>query len=262
MSNNFKLSQEDIEDAESTVHGIENVIQEIERCKQFKVGDYLIGRKVTIDIDNHLKVTNKVVKSPSYNTVEKFLVVYVSTNGIPFYKQLDINGRAMGYMTCCICGEGASLGIDNTSPWYMELDPDYADAIILDNKADFNPSEQKRHKANLYKDITKYNKANKINTYDDVELEKFLHSLKSGDIMYRSVKTFYTVQNVEYMSLGQARTKYPGVLGISPRHHKTTFVHVIDSKGKAKMLYSRSHEIMCTNLYKQKPRSYRELSDK
>jgi hypothetical protein len=259
-ANNFKLDPDDIEEAEETLRDIDFFISEIERCRQFKVGDYLIARYVNRSDDDGSFKLGKIVKSSSYSTPEKFVVVHTSSTGIPFYKQLDVNGKVTGIMYCCIYND-SDINFDS-SGWYMELDPDYADAIILDSKEGFNPSAQKKQKVLLYKEITKYNKDNKVNTYDDVELEKFLHTLKPGDIIYRSAKTFYTVQNTEYITHIQAKHKFNFSVRFASHQTKITVVHVVDSKGNEKILCCRDARLTCTNLYKQKPRSYRELSDK
>jgi hypothetical protein len=262
MSNSkFKLDRSELDFAEKTLMGIHKMLEEIDRCKQFKVGDYLIGRRV--DYNGKFSV---VVQSSAYKTPEKFVVVYVNKDGIPFYKKLDVYGKEIGILTCCLVSQQLSVTRDvkfEGSEYYMELDPDYADAIILDSKDTFNPSLQRRQKVELYREITKYNKECKINTKDKVALEKFFKTLKNGDILYKSPQTFYTVQNTESMNRKQAQQKYGYKFDVDSVHHATklTLVHVVDSKGKAKILSSALWEMQFSNLYNKKPRAYKELKD-
>ena len=263
MTNDFKLSPEEILHAEQELLGLRHVLTEIERCKQFKVGDYLIGRHM--DYNGNIGDT---VESVSLKTPEKFVVVYLNTEGIPYYKRVDAKGKAWGPLTCCIVSDRSNITRDvkfTGSKYYMELDPDYADAIILDSKDGFDPSLQRKLKADIYKEITQHNKDNKINTHDVVDLEKYFKTLKAGDIIYRSARTFYTVQHVELLTKKQAEDKYGyefnsnSALSLNAR---LNIVHIIDSKGKEKMLSSALWDTQYSNLYKEKPRTYKELQDK
>lgn len=255
----FKISQDEKEFADDTLDGFTSLLEEIERCKQFKVGDYLIAKWPP----NGDEVSGDVLLNTSYKTPEKFVVVYANKDGIPFYKRLDANSKPVGRMVVCVCPP--QDGVVDGSEYYMELDPDYADAIILDSKADFNPSMQRKLKADLYKEITKYNKGIKVDTKDKASLEKILGGLTPGDILYKSATTFYTVQNTERMTRRQAEAKYGykfrGMSSGIPTHVKLAIVHVVDSKGKSKILSSCLWDITYSNLYIDKPRSYKELKD-
>jgi hypothetical protein len=257
VSASFKLDKGELEFAEGFFSGARQLMEEMERCKQFKVGDYLIARYIMEQYKPGV-----IVESGAYHTPDKFVVVYVNADGIPFYKKLDARGKAVGSIVCCLCENDT---ISNGSNYYMELDPDYADAIILDSKSEFNPSEVKKRKQELYREITKWNKEAKVDTKDKPALEKFFKTLSAGDILYKSAKNFYTVQNSEMMTRKQAEIKYGYKFRQTssdiPAVTKLCLVHVVDSKGKAKILCSVLWEMQYSNLYTKRPRTYRELKD-
>ena len=259
----FKLTKKETEEADNAFTGVRSLMDEMNRVKQFKVGDYLVAKQFN-PFDGTI---GSIITSRSYKTPEKFVVVYLSKDGIPFYKRMDARNIPMGKLYCCMHSQLETATRDvkwKGSPYYMELDPDYADAIILDSKDTFNASLQKQVKADLYKEITEHNKANKIPTHDHAEFEKFLKTVKVGDSLWASGKTQFIVTSVEKLTRAAGERKHGYVVSndeVHSSHYKYTFVYATSPKGMSVVFSAIIWKVQCSNLYKLRPRSYSELKN-
>jgi hypothetical protein len=242
MSEKFKLSTREIELMEAESTNLKSMIDRFSKISQFKVGDFLVRYM-------HDYKGNKKLQTNSYGVPIKFTVVYVSSAGVPYVKQLNAKGKVYGDITDVV----GDLSDDH--PDDFELDPDFADALILDDKEGFDPVVTQRLKKQRRDEITKHNKQHRIKLNNVLEAAHFINSMKVGDTYWVSHKTSYIVQSLQQVRTNNSyyRNVRPTVAG-----HVTT-VTVITNKGKTMTFEPR--DFVQTAAYRARPLTYKELNE-
>lgn len=222
---------------------VASILSSINIATQFKAGDYLIAFHGSYS-DDPFKTKRPVINS--YGAVKKFQVVAVDANGIPYMKELNKNSKPFGQLISSIEYDY----MENFRPaMNFEIDPDYADAIILDNQNNFNASGIIKEKSDIFKEISRYNKSIKIKT-DSKVLPAFLATVKVGDVLWRSNISSWSVTEINAL---------PRNITTNRIGYSTPFMKVINNKGQE--LDICFNDISDRALYTARPRTYKELKD-
>lgn len=222
---------------------IGSILSSIQTVQQFKDGDYLIAFYKASPYDQNKRrppVTN------SYGAVKKFQVIAVDKHGIPYMKELNKNGKPIGRLISSIERDhhgGFTPGL------HFEVDPDYTDAIILEDQANFSATGILKEKSDTFKEIAQHNKKIKINCNDVKGLAVFLGTIQVGQLLWRSSMSSWTVLEIGTL---------PRDKGGRVENH-TAFMKVMTSKGKEELI--SFWDIKGHALYTDRPRSYKELKD-
>lgn len=247
MSNKVKFVLPNIEPHElEFIKNREKIINDfmstIKSVAKFQQGDYLIAHTVSW---NGLK--SPVVNS--YGAPKKFIVIHNDANGIPYMKELNKKGQPYGQLICPMNIESNSF-LCRTLEYEFEVDPDFADAIIMEDEKNFEASTIHKMKSDLFKEITNHNKNIKVNVYNNDNLIKFLRNLQVGDILYRSIRTYLTITSLQPIPVSHRNSRIA---------EDQVFGEAIDSKGKKFDLTARYFRGKA--IYTGQPRSYNELKD-
>ena len=224
------------------------VIETLERAKQFKLGDYLV---LYLSDANG----NMGLKKNSYGAPVKYKVVFVNNYDIPFIKQVNKKGNPVGSISSC-AGSRSDEYRHINDRFEFALDPDYADAILLQDE--YDPANLHRSKKDIWKAVTDHNKACKIKTQDIKQVVDFFKTVNVGDTLWSSNVTHYLVQDKKILSPADfnKNTKYSMHTRI-----KGPFVTVLtvrDKNGKVKDISPDFFHWKA--LYKERPRTYKELN--
>lgn len=214
---------------------------------KFKEGDFLIAYAKHWDHRVMRYVDSQVTNS--YGAPKKFTVVHVDKNGIPYIKELNKRGTPVGTLLCPIRSDSA-YGDLKPDGYAFEVDPDYADSIIMDNEGSFDATHIHKTKSDTFKEITQHNKSLKVKIRNTAELIEFLKTLKVGNVYYKSIKTYFTI-----ISLDPIPTTHNGTRIVE---HKS-FGTAQNSKGKTIQLDHTTFSWY--SVYTGQPRSYNELKD-
>lgn len=236
----FELSSyeaEYIKDRESEMRSTFDILK---RLNQFKVGDHCIAYQT--------RWGQRDLVTNSYGATNKYVVVAIDEFGVPYMKLLNKHGQPQGQLLSPINSNGE--GMWDRSGYDFEIDPDYADSIIMDDEANYDPTGLQREKSNLFKEITAHNKSSKVRLHDEGELLAFLKTLKVGDVFWKSIKT-----NMTITQLDPVPTKRNGKVVDTV----TWFGSATLSSGKVVKLNAWS--FYRGSLYTKQPRSYNELKD-
>lgn len=220
---------------------VASIMLAIQKITVFKVGDFLIAYENTREGKKGKLLEN------SYGATKKFQVVVTDSLGIPYMKELNKNGTPIGRLICPV--EFNSYGRGVTARLIFEVDPDYADSIILDDQANYNAVDGMKSKSDAFKAVAKHNKAVKINN-DDQSLIAYIKTLKVGDVIWRSHATSWIVQNIEPLPKQFMKANIAMM---------TPFLTVKTNKGIDKELSFL--DLKNIVLYKDRPRTYKELKD-
>jgi len=222
---------------------IASIIGAIKDVAQFKIGDFLIAYQPANSWQKRRQVVN------SYGAPKKYTVVHTCKFGIPYMKELNKKGNAVGQLICPIKFDDRNRVVA-ASDYEFEVDPDYADAIIMDDEANYNATDLHKVKSDTFKEITNHNKSLKVNCHDGVALLHFLKTLKVGDVVWKSIKTHFTI-----LTLDPIPTTHSG----SRLDDKKVFGTAQDSKGKIFDLDGSTFK--WSAIYTGQPRSYNELKN-
>lgn len=233
--------------------GLRVTINALKEISQFKRGDFLIAFERDYDYSAVGMLRGERTKSRqvvnSYGAPKKYTVVHVDGNGIPYMKELNKKGLPAGQLISPIRVDGGYREI-KAGRYRFEIDPDYAESIIMDNEAGFNATLIHKAKSDAFKEITKHNKSIKLKFKSDAELLQFLKTLKVGDQFYKSIKTSFTILTLDPIPTTHNGTRLSA--------HKV-FGTAQDSKGK---VFKLDHTTFYWRaVYKAQPRSYNELKD-
>lgn len=223
---------------------IASIIGAVQDAAKFKAGDYLIAY---YPASSYRKSREKVFNS--YGAPKKFMVVYTDHFGVPYIKELNKNGQAVGQIISSLKLDQDRFG-SAYSDLEFEIDPDYTDAIIFQEEEGFDVSQVQKHKSNLFKEITNHNKSLKVKWSDTKVLITFLKSLKVGDVVWKSIKTHFTILTIDPIPLTHGGTRIAD---------DKVFGTAQDSKGNIFDLTYRTFK--WSAIYKGRPRSYNELKD-
>lgn len=221
---------------------LDTVLDALNVVKQFKEGDFLVAFYKQSEFSLS---TRKTPVSNSYGAPRKYQVVAVCKHGVPYMKELSKKGKPVGRLLSSIHIDGD--GGYETS-YDFEVDPDYTDAIILDDQSNFDASNVLKDKSNTFKEIGQYNKTIKVDT-DAKVLPIFLATVKVGDILWRSNTTSWSV-----VEIGAVPRNSSNRIGYS-----SIFMKVMTNKGKT--LDICFNDVWGKALYTNRPRTYKELQD-
>lgn len=223
---------------------IGSIIGAIDEVSKFKKGDFLIAFRPASNYTKRTQITN------SYGAPKKFMVVHTCKYGVPYMKELNKKGTPVGNLITPLKFEGGSRAV-RSSDYQFEVDPDYADAIIMMDEDNYDAASIHRVKSDTFKAITDHNKSLKVNCHDAPSLIAFLQTLKVGTVIWKSIKTHWTVQTINPIPLTHKGTRID---------EHTDFGTAIDSKGRTFNL--NLYSFKWSAIYTDRPRSYRdELKD-
>ena len=222
---------------------ITSIIGAIEEVSKFKKGDFLIAFRPASTWQTRHQITN------SYGAPKKYVVIYTDKYGVPYMKEINKAGNPAGQIISPIKFDNSNrvvVLIDHE----FEVDPDYADALIMADEENFDVVESHKMKSDLFKEIAKYNKSLKVNCHDMKELIQFLQNLKVGDVVYKSIKAHFTILSLDPI----------------PVTHNRTFVNMDKNFGKAQDSKGKIFDLNYGTfkwraIYAGQPRSYNELKD-
>lgn len=223
---------------------IASIIDAVKDSAKFKTGDYLIAY---YPASSYRKTREKVFNS--YGAPKKFVVVYTDHFGVPYIKELNKNGDAIGQLLSPLKLDQDRHG-SSFSDLEFEIDPDYTDALIFQEEEGFDVSQVQKHKSDLFKEITNHNKSLKVQWRDAKVLIAFLQSLKVGDVVWKSIKSHFTILTIDPIPLTHSGTRIA---------EDKVFGTAQDSKGNIFDLTYRTFK--WSAIYKGRPRSYNELKD-
>ncbi len=222
---------------------ISSIIGAIQEAAKFKVGDFLIAYTPANTWQKRRQVVN------SYGAPKKYTVVHTDKFGVPYMKELNKKGNAVGQLICPIKFDGGSRVVAATD-YEFEVDPDYADAIIMDDEANYSATDIHKLKSDTFKAITEHNKSLKVNCHDFPSLLLFLQNLKVGDVVWKSIKTHFTILTIDPIPLTHRGARFDETINFGTAQ---------DSKGKIFDLNIRVFK--WSAIYTGQPRSYNELKD-
>jgi hypothetical protein len=221
---------------------LDSILGVLESVKQFNLGDVLISFSQPSFMDTEPRlITN------SYGVAKKYKVIHVDKYGVPYIKELNKKGEPSGNLIPVVHFARDRYGQLITSQNYIyEIDPDYTDAIILDNVDGYNASNNHKMKADLYKEITNHNKSIIIKFKTEQDAVKFISTLKPGDVLWRTHKT------------------YLKVLNILPKRDPNTLrsdVEIEFQRENGAIVKMNTFDIYIKTFYSNAPRTYKELKD-
>ena len=244
MAKKAELSKWDLEVVKQREDVLSAIIGAIEKVKVFKEGDYLVAYNPATSWQPHrTPITN------SYGALKKYKVVKCDKFGVPYMKELNKAGNAVGQLITPIKfhdGTRTEMAHDIE----FEVDPDYTDAIIMSDEENYDSSLVHKMKSDNFKEITEHNKSLKVNVNDPKVLIQFLQNLKVGDVVYKSIKTHFTIIHMDPIPLTHKGTRI---------QEHVVFGRATDSRGKTFNI--DSHTFKWSAIYTGRPRTYNELKD-
>lgn len=244
----IKLNQEELQHIEAINRSYKLTLETFERAKQFKSGDYLIMSYINDD-----GTLSKDVNS--YGVPRKFIVVDAQDNGAPFVKEINAKGTPIGEISCILTNiDNDSYLDDSSSPTFWELDPDYADSILL--AQDYDHAQLHNTKKVQWKEVTEHNKKAKVSTESMSDIDNFLNTIQPSYTIWTSHVSHYTINKMELMPRADANK----VASISQRV-KGSMIMILtmtDKKGNTKVV--APDFFWRKALYRERPRTYKELN--
>ena len=230
------LSADDMEDIKDEEIGHALLEERFALGKQFSIGDYLIKRVMNERTDVWSTALN------AYKAPRKYRVLHVDKGGIGWAKEISLTEHPVGRLIC--------LFDEHDENDRYELDPDYADAIIFDRKADYHPHGAHLDQAKLYKEIAAHNKRLKIRGGTPEIFVEFWNTIKVGQTFWFSHDTSFRVNRIDKMSERQA-LRYDS--------RRSNFIWITTNKDKQKKL--SFSDLWFKTVYTAQPRTYKELKD-
>lgn len=226
----------------------EAILTTVERAKQFKLNDYLILR--ISEPNGALSI-----QTNSYGAPIKYKVVHVTDLGIAFVKRTGKKGEPTGRIYSC-CGTEGDNYRKMAQNFQFELDPDYADSLLLQDG--YDPAQLHKSKQDIWKAVTEHNKAARVDTTTVNECYKYLLSVKVGDTLWVSHTGFLLVQDKKTMTAAEYNVVAKWKDRTRARTHSVLVVTVRDKNGKIRnvipdLFWGKA-------LYKERPRTYKELN--
>lgn len=179
MSKKKKPFQLDIKACEDQLDYSDGVQYSRVRDQQrFNVGDILIHKSFD-------EYTNKwiIETDGDFDLPVKYQYVYESKDGHGVIMQLDHDGDPYVEYD----DESYTPLADMISPTSLfEVDPEFADHVILGELDSYDPAKHSRERVQEYKDIDKYNLSlnTNVGSQDYVAANKILSTLKVGQTIY------------------------------------------------------------------------------
>ncbi len=253
---NIKLEPDDVQFLKRERETYNSILEKIEHARQFKLGDYLIMVTAAVDYKTGEKYNH--TKQNSYGVALHYQVVYIDTeNNIPYAKELTKFNVPTGPLISCVNTKQSAGYRHDRDERRFEVDPEYAESILLDASGEYNPSGVHKAKSDLYQEITKHNKAARIDTCNLTVLCTVFDALNIGDVIYTSNTGSFLITDKQTVARSTL-DKY-SVLKRVPGRGLFTRITVQDKKGKHREYLP--HHFHQKALYKEKPRTYKELKD-
>lgn len=239
----MKLTPEEKSLIKQTEDMLDHVLSQVDAARRFKLGDYLIA----FQYQHYGRAVPRAPVCNSYGVPKKFQVVAVDKHNVPYIKELNKVGKPTGRLISTLKNT-SNLRYGQVLDMEFEIDPDYTDAIILDDSG-FDATAVHKDKAAQFKAITLYNKSIKVPMTETKEVLEYMESLKVGDQIWRSNKTYQTVVKIDQVPRSLTGKLLP----------EEPFIHAAKHNGKIVALAVNS--LKHTAVYKTQPRSYNELKD-
>jgi hypothetical protein len=240
----YKLTREEMEELKEFNDDYRKLTTAIENAKRFNLGDFLVlytGDKLTI-------------RKNSYGAPDKFKVVYISDYGMPFVKSVNKLGTPVGPLMDLMGGSMTDYAYD--SDFKFELDPDYADALLLQQP--YDPAVLHKSKQEIWKQVMTHNKSIKISN-DLATLAAFFDGVKVGDVLWNSPNSCYIVDEKVTVTKKEYNSSYKhGPLRTDVKGPNITILTLRDKNGKT--IKATPDFFECKALYKERPRTYKELN--
>lgn len=230
----------------------------IDKVKQFKAGDFLIafhnrqlqGNYHTLQqvfgLPAKMDTTKKEPVVTSYGAVKKFQVVFVDKHGVPYMKELNKAGKPSGGIITSIQFDHRGIA---KQAYVFELDPEFADSIILDDQANFNATKIMKEKADAFKEIAAHNKKIRIRFDKARDVVNYCNTLKVGDTIWRSNQSFWIIQEINKVNHQNLTWQVTS----------QKFMKVKNQKGEE--LEISIEKVFASAIYSAQPRTFRELKD-
>lgn len=221
----------------------------VEKAKQFNLGDYLV-LFAAFEGDPIKPYTN------SYGAPLKFKVIFCTASGIPFIKAINKKGTPVGPIMTCL-GTGANDDYSMYENFEFRLDPDYADALLLQDE--YDPTQLHKSKHGAWKEITNHNKAAKVDTSTLLEIAKLFNEATVGNALWTSHHTHYSISGKRTLTRLEYRDfcRYNEISAYT-KGQTITVLTVVDKKGNVKDITPDFFHYKA--LYKERPRTYKELN--
>ena len=245
-----KLTMDDILILDEFREKFDAGLEALEKAKQYKVGDYLIlyvGPNADESEDKMKLQVN------SYGAPIKYKVVHTTSYGIPFLKKVNKKGNPVGHLYSCIGHLDEDDYREPGQKFQFELDPDYADSILLQDQ--YDPAILHKTKHDIWKAVTEHNKASKIMTNTLTDVVNFFNVINIGDILWTSNVSHYLVQDkrtisradIKLFDVGSGRIRGPYITILTIRDKNNQVSEVTAERFFRKALYTA------------RPRTYKEL---
>jgi hypothetical protein len=251
----FKLSDQDLLDTRRDVHDMRYIMNLLDVVRSFKLGDYIIVVRISNDTQQRVPAKN------SYGAIIKYQVVFVDELGLPHVKLINNNGKPSGRIQALLTTysrfQWGAVGYDD---YDFQLDPDYADSIILQSESEYDPMERHNALKSARQEITDHNKRIKLPTSTIQEVVETFSKLEVGITYWTSPKRGFTVlENTHYVL--NKKTTYVNGLKVSyaPNHTVINKIKVRHSNGKIKTY--EPADMKKKNIYAGIPKSYNDKSD-
>jgi hypothetical protein len=228
------------------------IIDTLNRAMQFKVGDYLV---LYLSAWGESPGGDMEIEKNTYGAPVKYKVVHATVEGICFVKRVNKKGTPIGRIYSC-AGTEADTYRHMSQTFRFELDPDYADAILLEDE--YDPSHLHRSKKEIWKSVTTHNKASRIKTGKLHEVVDLFKTVQVGDTLWTSTIGHYLIQDKKEMGPGDFNGKAKWSNRTNVKGPFVTILTVRDKNGKIREI--APDFFWGKALYRERPRSYKELN--
>jgi hypothetical protein len=187
----------------------------------------------------------------SYNAPQKYKVIFEDKNGLPYIKKLNVKGEPSGKIICGLKFDSYNMRFTSNMTYDFEVDPDYTDAVILQEEDLFNASEAHLKKATAFKEVTNHNKGARLQLDTDNKIWQYIASLKVGDMIWKSPKSWWIVESKVHVTKDIVRETMSSHGWRSP-----ALVTIKTSTGKT--WQKNFYDFRCGTFYHKQPRSYKK----
>ncbi len=161
---------------------------------KFNIGDILIKKSLRYvwQPQTHIREQQWETHMVNHitNTPKRYMYVFENELGIGYIKQLTADGSDFTSNMTCV----ASLDPDYIK---LELDPDYADSIILGTEADAQLNQRYLDIKKFRKEAMSANRKNLVKTYSVESVREWMLSLSQGERFWMG-STFDEMVRSEY----------------------------------------------------------------
>lgn len=241
------ISKHLMEDILQIEYEISEILNALNEVRKFKIGDILIAKERVSDQYEYVR--------DSYGIPIKYKVFYVDKNNVPYVRELHKNASSNDRSTGCLLQFGDPEC--KLHGFKYEIDPDYADAVMLGDEDSYDPLEERVRRRKSRAEITQHNKsiAIKSGSSDDF----FKKHVKVGAILWRSNKNYWYITEINSGAGFKKVTKFSRKTGRFFRRNVKLTIKVKTASQKELLL--SKEDFRNKIFYTDKPRSYNELHD-